>query len=166
MISRIIGVRHSIPEDAAGGLRLILEPGYEKAKTLGLILAMQLLGQKALVLCSPRLEAYMTALIIAMCCDELTIVTHPDLLDPSSCKPRGDAPDFITDEAERHEASVVIIVHHAGQVEQLCTNVARELGHEVNYSWEVGEFLERELNYAEAVVLDLEKSGLKVSYLN
>lgn len=164
MITRIIGVRHSIAEDAVAGLRLVLEAGCERAEKIAKILMIQLVDQKAIVLCSPRLEAFMTAMIIATLCDELTVITHPDFLDPFSFEPLW-GPRFIIDEAEKHEATTVIIVQHGGQIEQTCPDVADELGHQVGFKWEE-KYLEHELDYAEAVVLDLETDGIKISYLN
>jgi broad specificity phosphatase PhoE len=163
MITRIIGVRHSTPDDdAVEGLRLILGAGEEKAIALAKVLATQLVGQKAIVLCSHRLEAYMTALIIASLCGKLTIITHPDLFDPYSCKPTSEASGFIINEAEKHEATTVIIVQHGGQIEGTCADVVHELTHKHHFfSWEL-----EAMDFAEAVILNLENKGVWISYLN
>jgi phosphohistidine phosphatase SixA len=163
MITRIIGVRHSTAEDGTKGLRLILNKGKHEAIALARILKIQqLVDQRTIVFCSPKLEAYMTAIIIARFCGGLTVITHPDLLEPYSLKPMHEAIKFVIDETERHEATAVVIVHHGGQVEGMCTDVARELTHKNHLS-----SLELDaLEYAQAFVLDFERGGIRANYLN
>lgn len=163
MITRIIGVRHSTTEDGTAGLRLILHTGKYEAIALAKILTVQqLVDQRTIVFCSPKVEAYMTAIIIARFCGGLTVITHPDLLDPYSLKPMHEAIKFVIDEAERHEATAVVIVHHSGQIEGMCTDIARELTHKNHLSG----FELNALEHAQALVLDLEKGGIRANYLN
>ena len=76
--------------------------------------------------------------------------------------PMHEAIKFVIDEAERHEATAVVIVHHSGQIEGMCTDIARELTHKNHLSG----FELNALEHAQALVLDLEKGGIRANYLN